>query len=75
MSNTKGKFPLHQAAEAGEVDIVKDLLAKGADKDEKNDLGWTPLISAVIGNHLNVVQCLVDKEKASNDGTALMQAA
>ena len=80
MSNIEGKFSLHQAAKAGEVEIVKDLLAKGADKNEKNDEGWTPLIEAVVANHLGVVQCLVEqdveKDKANNDGaTALMYAA
>ena len=61
MSHTEGKFPLHQAAEDGEENVVKALLAKGADKDEKNDLGITPLIVAVIANHLNVVQCLLEQ--------------
>ena len=35
MSSAEGKFPLHRAAKDGEVNVVKDLLAKGADKDEK----------------------------------------
>ena len=60
--------------------MVKDLLAKGADKDEKNNQGNTPLIVTIIKNHLNVVQFLVeqgaDMEKVDNNGaTALMNAA
>ena len=42
MSNIVGEFPLHQAAREGKVDIVLELLAKGADKDETNNLGETP---------------------------------
>ena len=61
MSNIEGDFPLHQAASAGEINVVKDLLKKGADKDEENNVGATPLIMAVGKNHLNVVQCLVRK--------------
>ena len=80
MSNIEGEFPLHQAARVGEIDVVQDLLAKGADKDEGNNKGHTPLIEAAIKNHLDVMQYLVeqgaDKEKANiNGGTALMAAA
>ena len=50
---------IHQAALDGDVNVVKDLISKGADKDEKNNEGDTPLIVAVCANHLNVVQCLV----------------
>ena len=78
MSHTNGNFPLHQAAKEGEVNVVKDLLAKGADKDEKNDKGITPLMVAVIANHLDVVQFLMEqgvgKELADNCGALLYSA-
>ena len=47
ISEKMGKSALHKAVKDGEVNVVKDLLAKGADKDEKNDKGQTPLIMAV----------------------------
>ena len=37
MSNIEGEFPLHEAVKAGKIDVVQDLLAKGADKDEGNN--------------------------------------
>ena len=80
MSNIEEVFPLHQAASAGKIAVVQDLLAKGADKNERNNNGQTPLIEAVKGNHIELLQYLVeqgaDKEKADSDSyTALMHAA
>ena len=72
MSTTEENFPLHQAASAGKLDVVQDLLAKGGDKDEKNSKGLTPLITAIISNHLNVVECLLEQgaemDMADNSG-------
>ena len=45
MSNAE-TIPLHEAAKAGKLDAVQDLLAKGADKDETNNKGYTPLMIA-----------------------------
>ena len=33
MSNIEEEFPLHQAAKAGKIDVVQDLLENGEDKD------------------------------------------
>ena len=75
MAGTKKKFLLHKAAKAGKkVDLVKDLLAKGADKDQKNNEGRTPLIVAVIEGHQNMVQCLLEQgaqmEETDDEGIA-----
>ena len=73
MSNIEANFPFHQAAKSGKVNVLKDLLAKGADKNEKNNKGQTPLIVAVIERHLNVVRCLLEegaeKDEADTKGT------
>ena len=60
MSDIEGEFLLHQAEKAGEVNVVNDLLANGADKNEKNNKGETPLMVVVDENHLEVVSILVE---------------
>ena len=49
---------LLQASEYGQLNIVKALLAAGADKDKANILGWTPLHVAVIMGRTEIVAVL-----------------
>ena len=62
IENPDQKFtPLMHAAREGKIDIVKSLLAQGADVDERESrLGVTPLVLAAAGGHLVVVQVLLD---------------
>ena len=71
---------LIKACEKGYLEIVKCLLAAGADKDKANSYGWTPLIRAAGGGHVEIVRLLLsagaDKDKADNNGmTPLIWAA
>ena len=50
-ANQFGGTPLHFAANNGHNEIVKILIAKGAEVNAKNDLSFTPLDTAIIGNH------------------------
>ena len=75
------RFPLHSAARIGDLDIVKFLIASGANievKEEKHD--WTPLHFAVANGHLEVIKHLIENganvnAKASNDNFPLEIAA
>ena len=73
-----GWTALTRASIKGYLDIVKALLAAGADKDTYGGCGSTPLIWAATQGHLKVVQVLlkaganVDK---ANSRTALTYAA
>ena len=75
-----GWTALTRASIEGYLDIVKALLAAGADKDKYGGFGVTPLIWAAIEGHLKVVQVLlkagakVDKADEYGD-TTLMRAA
>jgi ankyrin repeat protein len=76
------KFPLHCAAESGDLDIVKRLVDKGMSPDIQNSKGRTPLHCAALSGKLDVVQWLVNEGGATPDvgcydegGTPLHYAA
>ena len=50
---------LHQAAAAGDVDGVKELITKGADVNSKDEIGQTPLHLAARYGHSSVVERLL----------------
>lgn len=52
--------PINSAAENGHIEIVKLLLANGADITVQDAKGWTPLNSAAWGGHLEVVKLLLE---------------
>lgn len=78
---TKGDCtPLMEAASAGHVDIVKLLLAHGADVNAESSSGHTPLMWACAQGHEAVVTALLEggaKVEAHNENghTPLMEAA
>jgi len=52
---------LHQAAVDGDMNNVKALISKGADINEKNRMGWTPLYTAVRNQQKTIAQFLIGK--------------
>jgi ankyrin repeat protein len=76
-------LPLHAAAEAGDVRVVKlllKILAKVDDRMVTDDTNWTPLQYAANKGHEAVVQLLLESKadvdaKADKGGTALHRAA
>jgi hypothetical protein len=59
ISDFKAQSPLMLAANDGEVEIVRSLLAGGADVNAQDFLGRTPLHAAITGDSLQCVQLLV----------------
>lgn len=57
---------LQDAALLGNLAGVKESLDNGADISSKDDLGWTPLMRAVSGGHVEVVKLLLAKGAAVN---------
>ena len=71
---------LHEAAGAGNLEIIKHLLEQAKfNKDEKDNAGATPLIRAAENGHLNVVsyliQCKCDKTLKNIRGNSALQEA
>ena len=40
--------PLHQAARSGDVERIRSLVSRGADVNQKDGTGHTPLIAAIL---------------------------
>ena len=51
--------PLFVAAKRGDTEVVKQMLAKGANPDELNIHGWTALMIAVAEGHLKTAMVLL----------------
>lgn len=76
---TVPEFPLHDAVRSADEERVATLLAAGADPNQLDDQGMTPLIWAVYGGHLEITELLcrggadVDLRRATGE-TALWHA-
>jgi len=73
MTNPELEEKLREAACFGDIDGVKDLIAKGVNVNSQHDInGWTALHWAAKRNHLNIVNLLcnhgADKSIATNKG-------
>ena len=54
------------SAENGNAEIVKVLIENGADLNSCDFYGWTPLMKAVYGGHIDCVQVLVENKAKVN---------
>ena len=63
---------LYLASRDDYVNIVKGLLAAGANKDKSHAIGWSPLFIAAQNGHIAVAEALLklgaNKDKAKDDG-------
>jgi ankyrin repeat protein len=84
---TNGNRLLHLATSTRQVELVKRLLARGADPNARNNKGWTPLHDAAYGNpecengaSVRILHLLLDAGAAfdhsahGDGGTPLVQA-
>ena len=71
---------IHDAAEKGNLEAVKQHLAAGTDVNAKDEDGWTPLHEAAIKGQKEIAELLIDKgadvnAKDKNGRTPLCKAA
>ena len=52
---------IHLAAQSGSLDIIRRLVAKGADVNFHVDRGWSPLFYAVKSGHVDAVKFLISR--------------
>jgi len=57
----KSAKTLHDAARDGDIDQVQLLLSKGANVNEKNRMGWTPLHTAIQNRRQALIEPLIAK--------------
>lgn len=62
--SVKGNTALHDCAESGSLEIMKMLLDYGA-KMEKDGYSMTPLLSASVTGHTNIVDFLIEYKQTS----------
>jgi len=76
MTTDKGWRPLLTAAQNGKIKVVKYLLARDADVNQKERAGWTPLLMAIHKKDVEIVSLLLksgaDPNLASKDGTSAL---
>ncbi|KAI8508652.1 hypothetical protein Bbelb_137510 [Branchiostoma belcheri] len=56
-----GQTALMLAAEHGQLEMVQELITKGADVHVEDEDNWTALTSAAKEGHLPIVTCLLDR--------------
>ncbi len=67
-------LPLIDAAAAGDVGAVLDLLGRGASVRATNEPGRTPLVAAAYGNHVGVAEELVAAGADPNEKDRTVQS-
>ena len=56
-----GMKNIHSACQDGSVEELQQLLIEGANLDEKDNSGWTPLHYACKYGHVDVVKLLIER--------------
>ena len=75
-----GDTALMKATKEGSIEIVRDLIAEGAEIDLRNNDGNNALWFACFGNHVELINFLIDAginidNQNDNGATALMYVA
>ncbi|EDW52408.1 myotrophin [Drosophila sechellia] len=75
----KGRFPVHYAADFGQLNVLKFLISLGADINKKDKHGITPILAAIWEGHTSCVELLLkvgaDKNGSTPDGQSYLEAA
>ncbi|EDW82500.1 uncharacterized protein Dwil_GK25099 [Drosophila willistoni] len=55
------RFPLHYAADFGQLKLLEFFIKIGADVDRKDKYGITPILAALWEGHTDCVKCLLQQ--------------
>lgn len=73
------KEELLTAAQTGDAELVRELIARAADVQARDNAGWTPLMRAASAGNRDAVQVLLDNgadvKAVSHDGTNALKLA
>ncbi|XP_067928889.1 myotrophin-like isoform X2 [Watersipora subatra] len=75
---SEGRYPLHFAADYGQLEVLNYLISKGADVNAEDKYGITPLLSAIFEGHESCVEALLKKGADKNkkhDGRTYYECA
>lgn len=64
---------IHLACESGDIEWLKKLINEGVDKNSKKDEGYTPIISAIMEEEIEIIDYLLGQNVAI-DGESLTKA-
>ncbi|XP_064603015.1 LOW QUALITY PROTEIN: myotrophin-like [Liolophura sinensis] len=74
-----GRMALHFAADYGQTDVMEYLISKGADVNQQDKHGISPLLAAIWEGHTSCVKLLLEKgakkDGKSPDGSRLIECA
>ncbi|GAB1608494.1 myotrophin-like [Argonauta hians] len=74
-----GRFPIHHAADYGQLEIIKYLHSKGANINKADKHGITALLAATWEGHTDCVRYLVsmgaNKQITAPDGRSIFECA
>ena len=74
-----GLTSLHVSSQSGHLDVVRELLARGANVNAAANTGLTPLFQASFCGRVEVVRALLaagaDKRRMHNNGTTVASLA
>lgn len=62
-----GRSLLHYAADAGNFDVLKELIANGANVNSKDKFDLTPLLAAIYEDHTDCVKYLLEQVNDDDD--------
>jgi ankyrin repeat protein len=73
ITETAFASPIHEAAVAGDVELVEMLIENGADVDDRDVHGYTPLLLAIQAGNTDIAKVLIAggadvNARAVNDG-------
>jgi ankyrin repeat protein len=62
VADDDGWTPLIAAADIGLIEVIPQLIAKGANVNVQSNFGWTPILVASGGNHVDALEMLLSSD-------------